>query len=138
MNNASIAPCGVICDLCIGFQREKNKCVGCNSIGNKPYHCAICSIKTCPEKNGDEELLCFECSKFPCRRIKNLDKRYITKYGESPIENLQKIKEIGLEEFIKIEEDKWKCSECGQLLSVHRGVCVICGAKNPYFPEKNT
>jgi len=50
MNNKSVAPCGVICDICLGFQRTKNKCVGCNSIGNKPYHCTVCSIKACPEK----------------------------------------------------------------------------------------
>ncbi|MGE5328349.1 MAG: DUF3795 domain-containing protein [Deltaproteobacteria bacterium] len=135
MNNESIAPCGVICDICIGFQRTKNKCVGCTNIGNKPYHCTACSIKACPEKNGNEELLCNDCGKFPCRRIKNLDKRYITKYGESPIMNLKKVKEFGLKEFIKIEDDKWKCGECDHLLCVHKNVCLICGAKNQYFPE---
>jgi hypothetical protein len=135
MNNTSIAPCGVICDLCLGFQRTKNKCVGCNSIGNKPYHCTVCSIKSCPEKKGNEKRLCTECSKFPCRRIKNLDKRYTTKYGESPIINLKTIKEIGLTKFIKIEKEKWKCNECGNLLCVHRGVCLNCGNKNQFFPE---
>ena len=127
MNNTSIAPCGVICDICLGFQRTKNKCVGCNSIGNKAYHCTSCSIKTCPEKNGDEELFCYECCEFPCRRIKNLDKRYTTKYGESPIKNLQTIKEIGLKEFTRIEEEKWKCNSCGAVLCVHRKVCMTCG-----------
>lgn len=29
MKHISIAPCGVICDICLGYQREKNKCVGC-------------------------------------------------------------------------------------------------------------
>jgi hypothetical protein len=136
MNNASIAPCGIICDICSGFQRTKNKCVGCNSIGNKPYHCTVCSIKTCPEKNGNEKLLCHECDKFPCKRIKNLDKRYTTKYGESPIRNLQTIKEIGLKEFIKIEKETWKCNECGHLLCVHREACLICGNKNKFFPDE--
>jgi hypothetical protein len=136
MNNESIAPCGVICDLCLGYQREKNKCVGCNNIGYKPYHCTVCSIKSCTEKNGDEKLLCYDCAKFPCKRIKNLDKRYSLKYGESPVRNLIKIKETGLIHFIDIEKDKWKCSNCGHLLCVHREVCLICGNKNKYFPEK--
>ncbi len=135
MNNTSIAPCGVICDLCVGFQRTKNKCVGCNSIGNKPYHCTVCSIKACPEKNGDEQLLCNECSKFPCRRIKNLDKRYTTKYGESPIINLKTIKEKDLEYFIQTESEKWKCNDCGHLLCVHRSTCLNCGSNNPFFPQ---
>ena len=136
MNNKSIAPCGVICDLCLGYQREKNKCVGCNNIGYKPYHCTVCSIKSCTEKNGDEKLLCYDCAKFPCKRIKDLDKRYLLKYGESPVRNLIKIKETGLIQFIDIEKDKWKCSKCGHLLCVHREVCLICGNKNKYFPEK--
>jgi hypothetical protein len=137
MNIASIAPCGVICDICLGFQRDKNTCVGCNNIGNKPYHCTVCSIKSCAEKRGNEKLLCYDCAKFPCRRIKNLDKRYITKYGESPIQNLEKIKEIGLDSFINREKEKWKCVECGHLLCVHREICLKCGYKNEYFPLIN-
>jgi len=134
MNNLSIAPCGVICDICLGFQREKNKCAGCRNGGNKPYHCIVCSIKLCPEKKGNENLLCFECEKFPCRRIKDLDKRYSVKYGESPVQNLIKIKETGLDSFIANQKEKWKCKKCGQFLCVHRDVCVNCGYKNEYFP----
>lgn len=135
MNNNSIAPCGVICNLCLGFQRSKNKCVGCNSIGNKPYHCTVCSIKSCLEKNGNEKLLCNSCNKFPCRRIKNLDKRYTVKYGESPVENLKTINEKGIIEFIKIANEKWKCAECGHLLCVHKNTCLVCGANNHFFPD---
>jgi hypothetical protein len=137
MNIASIAPCGVICDICLGFQRDKNTCVGCNNIGNKPYHCTVCSIKSCAEKRGNEKLLCYDCAKFPCRRIKDLDKRYTLKYGESPILNLNKIKEIGLTQFINFEKDKWKCKQCGHLLCVHREICLKCGYKNEYFPLIN-
>lgn len=135
MNSTSIAPCGVICDLCLGFQRDKNKCVGCNNTGYKPYHCTVCSIKLCAEKKGDENLLCYDCIKFPCRRIKDLDKRYTLKYGESPIQNLYRIKENGLPQFIDSEKEKWTCGKCGQLLCVHREVCLICGNKNEYFPS---
>lgn len=127
MNNASIAPCGVNCDTCIGFQRDKNRCAGCNSTGNKPYHCTVCSIKMCEHKSGDEKTLCNQCDMFPCRRIKDLDKRYRTKYRVSLIENLNTIKDIGLTQFIELEEGKWTCSSCGQLLCVHRDTCLNCG-----------
>ncbi len=139
MNYDSIAPCGVICDLCLGFQRTKNQCVGCNSTGNKPYHCTVCSIKFCAEKDGNEKLLCYECSKFPCRRIKDLNKRYVLKYGESLIENLQSVKELGGEQFIKNQKEKWKCNNCGLFLCVHRAECVHCGNINQHFPvtDKN-
>jgi hypothetical protein len=135
MNNASIAPCGVICDLCLSFQRNKSKCVGCNNSGNKPYHCNVCSIKSCPEKNGNEKLLCNRCNKFPCRRIKDLDKRYKIKYGISPIQNLLTISQIGLNEFVKKEKPKWICPGQDHLLCVHKDICLICGAKNKYFPD---
>ncbi len=135
MKHLSIAPCGVICDICLGYQREKNKCVGCLNTGNKPYHCTVCSIKSCAEKKGNEALLCNECVKFPCGRIKDLDKRYIFKYGESPIQNLERIKVIGMQQFIDMEKEKWKCNKCGHLLCVHREVCLNCGHKNEYFPQ---
>ena len=138
MDNTSIAPCGVICDICLGFQRTKNKCVGCYNTGNKPYHCTVCSIKSCAKKKGNEKLLCYDCTKFPCRRIKDLDKRYTLKYGESPIQNLNRIKEQGLDLFIDIEKEKWKCNKCGKLLCVHREICLICGNKNVYFPYMKT
>jgi hypothetical protein len=131
---SSIAPCGVMCDICLAYQRKKNKCVGCLNKGNKPYHCTVCSIKSCEEKKDNEEILCYECRKFPCRRIKDLEKRYRLKYGVSLIQNLNSIKEIGLDQFIENEKEKWKCTNCGQLLCVHSEFCLNCENKNGYFP----
>lgn len=135
MNSKSIAPCGVICDLCYGYQRNKNRCVGCASEGYKPYHCTSCSIKSCPEKHGNELELCIECSRFPCRRIRDLDKRYVNKYGESPAGNLRRIKENGIRAFISESKEYWKCGNCGALLCAHRETCLSCGAVNPRFPS---
>jgi rubrerythrin len=63
-----------------------------------------------------------------------LEKRYLLKYGESPIQNLNRIKEEGIDTFIKIEKEKWKCPKCGHLLCVHKEACLICGNKNENFP----
>lgn len=136
MNTNSLAPCGVLCDLCLAFQRPKNTCVGCTPDGNKPYHCSVCSIKTCPEKQGDPAALCIECRKFPCRRIRNLNSRYTTKYGESPIDNLHRAKAHGLEGFLRRAQAQWQCRQCGQLLCVHRKACLHCGTQNPSFPTR--
>jgi hypothetical protein len=137
MKASSVAPCGVICDICLGFQREKNRCVGCNAEGNKPGHCAVCGIRTCPEKHGEESALCDVCARFPCRRIKDLDKRYRTKYGESPIGNLSSIRSAGIEDFLLREEVAWLCPRCGSLLCVHRDICLKCGGPNGKFPAEN-
>jgi len=134
MNHMSLAPCGINCSICLGYQREKNRCAGCRNKGNKPYHCTVCSIKTCPEKDGDANLPCSRCSKYPCRRIKDLEKRYKSKYGESIYENFESIKRLGIRAFIRREKLKWTCPSCGKLLCVHRGKCISCGSANRYFP----
>ncbi len=66
-----------------------------------------------------------------------MDKSYKLKYGESPILNLNEVKDNGLSQFIEAKKEKWKCKNCGQLLCVHREVCVSCGIKNDYFPQIN-
>ena len=50
---------------------------------------------------------CYECSNYPCTRLKALDKRYLTKYHMSMIENLDYIKEFGMENFLTKEGAKW-------------------------------
>ena len=72
---------------------------------------------------------CFECGKFPCERIKQMDKRYRTKYNMSTIENLENIRKFGLREFIKNEKIRWACSQCGGIICVHIGSCFSCGKK---------
>lgn len=133
MNYKSVAPCGLICDLCLGAQREKNRCYGCRSSANKPFHCEKCSIRNCPEKNGNVNSLCGGCARYPCRRIKDLEKRYRTKYDESLMENFRRIDEIGIKAFVKEFEESWMCKECGELLCVHRPVCLHCGGKSHRF-----
>lgn len=133
MTTTSIAPCGINCDLCSAFSRKKNSCVGCNNVGGKVSHCETCSIRTCPEK-GDYAKLCNVCAKFPCQKIKHLDKRYRLKYGENVIDNLKTIGRVGLEAFIVAEEERWRCPECGSTLCVHKRTCPVCGAVNSHFP----
>lgn len=130
LTSSLIAPCGMNCGLCLGYHRIKNKCAGCQSASsNKPNHCIICSIKNCELLSSRKSKFCFTCHKYPCRRIKKLDKRYRSKYGMSMIENLNTIKEIGVRIFILREKQKWACSKCGNIICVHREHCLVCGNK---------
>jgi len=70
-----------------------------------------------------------KCEKYPCLRLRNLDKRYRTRYGMSMVENLENIKKFGIEKFVVAEQSRWKCSECGELLRVHRLSRHKCVAK---------
>lgn len=104
MKKELIAPCGMNCGLCQLHLREENKCPGCSSGRKVNGRCINCSRKLCKHRKGD---YCFECEKFPCDSIQKLDERYRNRYGMSEIENLEYIRDKGLEAFIKNEETKW-------------------------------
>jgi hypothetical protein len=127
-----IAPCGMNCALCLGYQREKNHCNGCRNEENIKYktkHSTNCIIKNCENLKNTKSNFCYECDKYPCKRLKDLDKRYRTKYNMSMLENLEDIKEKGIKEFVKQQNIKWKCSQCNELLCVHREYCLNCEEK---------
>jgi len=123
-----IAPCGMNCGICIAHLREKKKCFGCNSVtGYKTTSCSYCIIKNCEHIKTSPSGFCYDCEKYPCKRLKQLDKRYRTKYRMSMIENLNKIKTSGMKKFLREENKKWKCTGCGARLSAHRVNCINCG-----------
>lgn len=123
-----IAACGMNCGLCIGHLREKQPCGGCFKIDDvhKPKVCRSCKIVNCEYLSETGSGFCYDCKKYPCTRLKNLDKRYKSKYRMSMLENLAYIKMHGFEAFLKNEEERWKCNECGAGLSVHRDFCLNC------------
>jgi uncharacterized OB-fold protein len=43
------------------------------------------------------------------------------------IENLESIKQIGLNAFVENEKARWLCPKCGGIICVHRGYCLHCG-----------
>ncbi len=123
-----IAPCGINCRLCYAYVRDKNVCPGClGDDASKPKSCVQCAIKNCEKRIEGKKQYCFECDKFPCARIKHLDKRYRTKYGTSVIENLTNIKKAGIRSFVKSQNEKWTCPGCGSMLCMHRSQCITCG-----------
>ena len=103
-----IAPCGMNCGICMAYLREKNKCPGCRGGSeNKSYSCLNCIIINCMELKKKNSKFCFACEKFPCTRMKQLDKRYRTKYRMSMIENLENIEKFGIRKFIGKEKKRW-------------------------------
>ncbi len=132
MEEQLIAPCGMNCGLCISYQAMKNDlnqqgfkkkyCTGCRPRGK---HCTFMKAQCGLVGNGLVRF-CFECEKFPCSRLKDLDQRYRSKYHMSMIENLEFIKANGMERFLEREEAKWRCSRCGGVISCHNGLCLHC------------
>lgn len=124
-----IAPCGMDCGVCIGHLRDHKACPGCNDPddSSKAHHCATCTIKQCEHLAASAEAFCGECTKYPCARLRQLDKRYRSKYRMSMTENLSEIHELGVQAFVERERERWTCPHCGVLVSVHRTVCMACG-----------
>jgi len=127
-----IAPCGMNCRLCVAFQaREQdiNKqgfhrtyCPGCIPRGK---HC--CFMADSCEKAGKGLIrFCTECEIYPCKRLKSLDKRYRDKYHMSMIGNLNSIRENGMDEFLRRQEEQWRCPTCGGTICCHNGLCLAC------------
>jgi hypothetical protein len=124
-DSSVIATCGMNCGNCLAYLRVKNHCPGCrvSSIDNQ-VSCQNCIISNCIHLEKTNSKFCYECVKFPCTRMKQLDKRYRTRYNTSFIENLLMIKDNGIEEFLEFESARRTCPECGSVLCVHRQNCL--------------
>lgn len=119
------APCGVNCFVCYVHLKEKRPCNGClGSDLNKPRRCIDCKIKKCVHSRKIN--YCFECTDYPCKIIKNLEKSYIARYNVSLIENCKTVKSLGVDRFQEQEKLKWGCTDCGGVISQHDGFCSEC------------
>jgi len=122
-----IAPCGMNCGICMAYLREKNTCPGCREVHpNEPVSRSRCIIKNCEELKKNNWKFCIKCSKLPCRRLKDLDKRYRTKYDMSMLENLKFIEKEGMKKFLKQQKEKYTCPKCGGIICVHNKKCYSC------------
>jgi hypothetical protein len=120
------------CALCVSYLAMKNDlkkqgfskgyCAGCLPRGK---NCAYMKRK-CELLGEGQVRFCYECQDFPCRHLKNLDKRYQTKYHMSMIDNLRFIKEHGMEKFLAREDERWRCFNCGDSICCHNGLCMHC------------
>jgi len=135
MEKLILAPCGIICNICYAYQRNKNRCGGCIGETSPIDYLSRCRMRNCAQKNGDVTLLCTVCDKFPCQWVKRIRKRYITKYGEDIFANMADAMENGMEAFSDHCRSYWSCTSCGQMLCVHKRTCIHCGAENPRFPN---
>ena len=123
-----VTPCGMNCRLCRAYNRDKNPCSGYRGDDSRnPQYVVRCKIKTCEEAKHGKYKYCNECNKCPCKRLRQLDKRYRSKYGMSMLDNLDEIKQLGIRRFIANQKERWVCPECGRLLCVHKPQCLSCG-----------
>jgi hypothetical protein len=132
LDEVLIAPCGMNCGLCSSYLTLKHnlkksgimraECSGCRPRGK---NCAFMK-KACEFLSSGTYKYCFECSGYPCERLKGLDKRYRSFYHMSMIENLDYIKKNGIIKFLNQQTEEWQCPECGATICCHNGICYNC------------
>ncbi len=97
-----IGCCGISCGLCPRFQsKAESRCLGCG----QDAHCSYCSIFRCSVMKRNYET-CANCSEFPCEKFDkwfNADS-FVT--HQKCLQNIQKIKTEGIEEFLKEQEER--------------------------------
>lgn len=125
-----IAPCGMNCRICLGYfgytvsgKKRKMRCIGCTP---RDKSCAFLK-KYCKKLTKKEVRYCFECLNFPCVHLKKIDELYRKRYNMSMIENLEFIRDKGIDNFLRKQKKKYQCSECEGVICVHNGKCYCCG-----------
>lgn len=128
IENSMFAPCGMNCMVCYKHCYSKKPCAGCLAgDSGKPEHCRKCRIKDCVKDKAIT--YCYECTEFPCKQIKTLEKSYNTRYGASLIQNSITVKDSGVDAFMETELHRWTCQHCGGIISLHDNECSECQEK---------
>ena len=132
MEERLIAPCGMNCGVCSRYLALKYDvrskgvsiayCSGCRPRDRK---CAFIK-KRCQLLLNREIEYCYACQDFPCPCLRTIDRRYRTFFRMSMIENLEYIRDNGIDRFLTKETEKWKCHSCGGTICCHNGLCFDC------------
>jgi len=103
-------------------------CDGCLSGGVLAAHCQNCAIRKCA-LNKQKDARCTDCGELPCYRITNLINMGGYLHRKEYLPNLQKIREMGAQEWAKYEEKRWRCPQCGLPMRWYDAECAGCGAQ---------
>lgn len=113
-----------------GVPPEEVDCDGCLSGGILSPYCRTCRIMRCPStKMGVKR--CSDCLDFPCKMITSFKNDGVRHHAEV-FANVKRQHEIGVEAWLKEQEEKWQCPGCGTPMSWYARVCYKCGKEQPY------
>lgn len=117
---------------------KRSQCPGCRP-GNKKcsYLFEKCSGINKALKGNSTAGFCFECDRYPCKHINRMDDRYRINYGMSVKDNLELISKKGVERFAKEQYEKYRCSRCGGLISIHNRKCFKCDTVTRLLEKHN-
>jgi hypothetical protein len=132
------AVCGTFCGACLSYMAKHSEdeqiqrpnpwgdCDGCLSGGMLAAHCQTCEIRLCAA-NRQNVTRCSDCEELPCYRITNLINLGNYPHRQEYLPNLALIREMGVQEWVKYEEERWRCPQCGLPMSWYDTECARCG-----------
>jgi hypothetical protein len=94
-------------------------CPGCKL----DKHGSDCEIRECAKSKELDH--CGLCSDFPCDKITEFNNDGVLHHAEV-IENLTMLRDSGEEQWLSVQEQKWRCP-CGAKLSWYTKKCLKCG-----------
>jgi len=117
--HALVGCCGISCGLCPRFQsKAKSRCLGCGP----DAHCTYCPIfRCCLMKRSFET--CADCPEFPCEKYAKWSDGDSFVTHSKCLPNIQKIKNVGVKEFMKEQKERQKLLEL-MLAKYNPGQCV--------------
>lgn len=108
---------------------EALHCDGCLSQGNLGPHCPECEIRFCAEEKPGVTR-CSDCPDFPCNIITAFNNDGVRHHAEA-LENVRRQREVGIEEWLEEQYERWRCMFCGVSLDWYDRTCYRCGAQQP-------
>jgi hypothetical protein len=138
------AYCGIYCGACFimnAYTQNRTNClpedwinpldgkeIKCNGCKSELVfeNCRGCRIRSCAQSKDVK--FCNVCSEFPCENIKRLENTNLP-HLKVAIHSLDIIKEIGIQEWLIKQKERWLCSNCNYPFSWYEKQCVRCGVK---------
>ena len=114
-----------------GIPVEEVICNGCHSdrVAPRCVNCAAGFRQCATEKNV---MWCFQCDEFPCQRLRDFRDVHVVNgisHHEHVIEDLQYMKEHGVEQWVEEQEKAGRCPQCGEMLYWFVRECPNCQTK---------
>jgi hypothetical protein len=132
------AACGTYCGACPSYIAKHSEdetvqrpnpwgdCDGCLSGGMLAAHCQTCRIRLCAA-NRQNVTRCSDCDELPCYRVTGLINLGSYPHRQEYLPNLALIGEMGAQEWVRYEEERWRCPRCGLPMSWYDTACARCG-----------
>jgi hypothetical protein len=117
------------------------KCYGCKS-DSVFGGCGKCLVRRCASKKAVDS--CLDCKKYPCilfhltgmmKKIVKLEEKL--PHLKDTLINSKRIKQVGVDAWLKEQEQSWKCPDCDGPFTWYQMNCSQCGRELDSLKQYN-